>query len=63
MSGNNNSTPKWVAIIISILIFLMGGAVFANRARIEKHDDILMELKSDTTRIETKLDILLERTK
>ena len=59
--NNNGHTVKWVGIIVSIIIVLVGGAVAANRVKLEKHDDILMELKSDTSYIRAQNDMILKK--
>ena len=60
--NNNGHTIRWaIGIIITVLLFTLGGAVAANRIKLEKHDDILMELKSDTSYIRAQNDMILKK--
>jgi len=60
--NNNGHTIRWaIGIIVTVLLFSLGGAVAANRIKLDKHDDILMELKSDTSYIRARLDTIIEK--
>jgi len=53
---------RWaIGIIVTILLFALGGTVAANRIKLDKHDDILMELKSDTSYIRAQNDMILKK--
>ncbi|GEM_PF-7004749 len=56
MNGNsNNSTVKWVAIIVTLLALIFGSAYGAVQIKLMRHDEIIMEIREDQA--EMKSDI------
>jgi heme A synthase len=61
MTNGNGKTIRWaIGIIISVLVILLGGSVAANRAKIDKHDDVLRDMQGDVSYIRGRIDTFLE---
>lgn len=52
---SNNSTVRWVAIIITILIMFFGMAYDSIHVRLNKHDEILMEIRENYAEMRSDL--------
>jgi len=43
----NNSTVRWITIIITVIMLFFGVAYSSIHVRINKHDEILMEIREN----------------
>jgi hypothetical protein len=55
MSNNGNSTVKWVAIIISIITLFFSIAFSATITKLNKHDELIMEIRECQAEIKSDL--------
>jgi hypothetical protein len=55
MSSNGNSTVKWVAIIISIIILFFSIAFSVTITKLNKHDELIMEIRECQAEIKSDL--------
>ncbi len=51
--NSNNSTVKWIAIIVTLLALIFGSAYGAIQIKLMKHDDIIMEIREDQAEIKS----------
>ena len=64
MSNNNgNGTVKWIAIIVGILTLFFSTAYGVMNSRLNRHDEIIMQIHGDLREIKADLKYLREREK
>ncbi len=51
----NNHTVRWVTIIVTILIMFFGMAYGSIHVRLNKHDEILMEIRENYAEMRSDL--------
>jgi len=52
-NSNGNSTVKWIALIVSILIMFFSVAYGAVHTKLIKHDDLIMKISVDIAEIKS----------
>ena len=51
----NNSTVRWVTIIITVIMLFFGVAYSSIHVRLNKHDEILMEIRENYAEMRSDL--------
>ena len=55
MGNNNNSVIRWIAIIVSILMIFFSVAFGAINSKVNRHDELIMEIKEGQAEIRGEL--------
>ena len=56
---NNNNTVRWIAIIVQILVIFFSVAFGAINSKVNRHDELIMEIKESQAEIRGELKYII----